>query len=348
MTALSGEGVNESESSLLLHHQRDGDGRRSRSTSIVEEYGSIAVTVVEQPETHAPVVLHDLSGPMLLNEDKTTLLLQERRNSIISCISHAQSVAELPTEAEILLLAQGDGGGSGSNLISIGGQATISSEIASMTKNLIGCGALSLCNGIALCANRPIAVVVSSGWIILLGAIFAYFCWLIAKICQLTGRTTYRGCWQDTVGHNGSMIVSISNGLKASIANLAYATILADTTSTLLLSVGWHLSRSMCLLLVTILFILPLCLLKNLNVLAPFSLLGTAGIVLTVVAMAWRYIDGSYTPGGQYHDQIEPSLRPSFGTTNNTWSLQILPFVCMVYEVRTCTRTNTSRVGKSA
>ena len=132
------------------------------------------------------------------------------------------------------------------------------------------------------------------------------------------------------------MLVSIINGLKATGANLAYATILADTTSTLLLSAGIQhdLPRNTCLLLVTGLFVLPLCLLKNLAVLAPFSLLGTFGIILTAVAMAVRYFDGSYAPGGQYHDHIDVSLRPIFGTKNNTWSLEILPFVCMVYEVR--------------
>jgi hypothetical protein len=83
-----------------------------------------------------------------------------------------------------------------------------------------------------------------------------------------------------------------------------------------------------------VLFVLPLCLLMNLAVLAPFSLLGTFGIILTAVAMAVRYWDGSYAPGGQYYNHIDVSLQPSFGATNNTWSLQILPFVCMVYEVR--------------
>jgi Transmembrane amino acid transporter protein len=344
MTAASEEGgTSESESLLQQHpHHSDGgaaDRGRSRSHSIIEEYGSIAVAVVEQPDTHVPVVLHDLSGPMLLTE-KTL----QRQDSIISCIGRAHSVVELPREADILLLVQAGCGndtstnndsGSGSGSTG-GGQATIPSEIASMTKNLIGCGALSLCNGIARCANTPTAVFASSAWILLLGAIFGYFCWLIAKICHWTGRTTYRGCWQDTVGHSGSMLVSIINGLKATGANLAYATILADTTSTLLLSAGIQhdLPRNTCLLLVTGLFVLPLCLLKNLAVLAPFSLLGTFGIILTAVAMAVRYFDGSYAPGGQYHDHIDVSLRPSFGTTNNTWSLEILPFVCMVYEVR--------------
>lgn len=152
-------------------------------------------------------------------------------------------------------------------------------------------------------------------------------------MCDLTGRTTYRGIWQETVGSRGSMAVSIVNGLKASQANLAFTIILTDTAMTLFLSMGYHVSREVCLLLVTICFILPLCMLKNLHVLAPFSVLGTAGVVFTAIAMFVRYYDGSYQPGGQYFEDISPALRPVFGTVNNTWSAGILPFVCITYEV---------------
>ncbi|KAL7506727.1 hypothetical protein ACHAXN_003971 [Cyclotella atomus] len=201
-----------------------------------------------------------------------------------------------------------------------------------MAKNLIGCGSLSLCNGIALCANAPSAIWAGNFWILILGAIFGYFCWLIAKVCNITGRTTYRGIWQETVGSRGSMAVSIVNGLKAGLANLAYTCILADTTLSLFLSAGYNVPRGVCLLIVTFCFILPLCLLKNLHVLAPFSVLGTAGIVFTAGAMLIRYKDGSYEPGGKYFDDIDSSLQPMFGTVNNAWSADILPFVCMAYE----------------
>jgi hypothetical protein len=38
-------------------------------------------------------------------------------------------------------------------------------------------------------------------------------------------------------------------------------------------------------------------------------------------------------PGGKYFDDIDLSLQPMFGTVNNAWSADILPFVCMAYEV---------------
>jgi len=186
--------------------------------------------------------------------------------------------------------------------------------------------------GIALCANAPAAIVSANIWILLLGTIFGYFCFLIAKICELTGRHTYRGIWVETVGHRGSLAVSVGNTLKAALADLAYATILSDTLRSLFAGAGFQVSRVACLLLITAVAILPLCLLKNLHVLAPFSVLGTAGIVLTTLAMLIRYLDGSYQPGGKYYNDIAEMYQPAFGTKNGAWGTGILPFVCMVFE----------------
>jgi amino acid permease len=57
----------------------------------------------------------------------------------------------------------------------------------------------------------------------------------------------------------------------AGLANLAYSMILADTTRSLALRVGYNVSRNTCLLCVTIFVLLPLCMVKKLSVLAPFS-----------------------------------------------------------------------------
>lgn len=56
--------------------------------------------------------------------------------------------------------------------------------------------------------------------------------------------------------------------------------------------------------------LLPLCSLKSLSALAPFSLLGLGGTLYTAIFMLIRYLDGSYRVGGQFFRDI--ALKPSF------------------------------------
>jgi hypothetical protein len=53
-----------------------------------------------------------------------------------------------------------------------------------------------------------------------------------------------------------------------------------------------------CLLIVTMVGILPLCLLKTLKVLAPFSAVGVAAVLCALAVMIICYLDGSYQPRG--------------------------------------------------
>ena len=111
--------------------------------------------------------------------------------------------------------------------------------------------------------------------------------------------------------------------------------ILADTFQSLSSTINIEITRTESLLLITIIAILPLCLLKNLDALAPYSILGTFGIVLTAICMGIRYFDGTYdiaNGGGRYVQDLDESLRPTFGTYNGSWSGGVLVFITMVYE----------------
>jgi hypothetical protein len=58
------------------------------------------------------------------------------------------------------------------------GTATVPSEVANMTKNLIGGGVLSLSGGIAIYSSNPAAIVSAFYLTVMLGAVFGYFCLL--------------------------------------------------------------------------------------------------------------------------------------------------------------------------
>ena len=68
--------------------------------------------------------------------------------------------------------------------------------------------------------------------------------------------------------------------------------------------------RSNTIIGMALLILLPLCSLKSLSALAPFSLLGLGGTLYTAIFMAIRYFDGSYSAGGQFFDDLV--VKPSF------------------------------------
>lgn len=214
----------------------------------------------------------------------------------------------------------------------IGGTATIFSEIMNISKNLLGAGALSMAGGIAMFANSPWAVFSSSFEIILQAFVFGYFCVLIAKVCHLTESKTIRECWERTVGKRFAVAIVVVIGLNPLQGVLAYDVILSQTFKSLCETFGILVSNSESLLLVTVFALLPLCLMKDIHALAPFSILGTLSVLLTALGMIYRCVDGSYQPGGKYYDDLIPSMRPDFGTHYEPWSTKAVPLICMIFE----------------
>ena len=147
----------------------------------------------------------------------------------------------------------------------------------------------------------------------------------------MTHSSTYRDAWENTVGAKGGMFVAIVNTLDPLLGIYANASILGQSLMLLLQGIHIDCSQVECLLLITVLAIVPLCLMKNLNALAPFSAMGMAAVIAVLGAMLIRYWDGTYQPGGIYWQDLPNHLQPKFGETNNFMSIQVLPFVCMVY-----------------
>ena len=152
----------------------------------------------------------------------------------------------------------------------------------------------------------------------------------------MTQSVSYRECWEKSVGQRGALTVSILNILDPLLGIYANATILSQSLQLLLEAIDIHWSVRECLLAVTLVGILPLCLMKHLNALAPFSAIGMIAVISALISMIVRLLDGSYRPGGYYFDEIPPEMQPSFGSPSSTnknhpWSIAALPFVCMVY-----------------
>jgi sodium-coupled neutral amino acid transporter 11 len=151
------------------------------------------------------------------------------------------------------------------------------------------------------------------------------------KACNLSRSATYRECWERTVGSRGGIFVAIATTADPLMGIFANSAILSQSLRFVLEGCGIHLTIPECLLIIGSVALLPLCLMKNLKALAPFSAFGMGAVFLALGCMVVRYLDGSYMPGGMFHDIIPEEDQPSFGTHNNPWSFNVMPFVCMAF-----------------
>eukprot|EP00547_Thalassionema_nitzschioides_P005536 CAMPEP_0194207276 /NCGR_PEP_ID=MMETSP0156-20130528/6058_1 /TAXON_ID=33649 /ORGANISM="Thalassionema nitzschioides, Strain L26-B" /LENGTH=457 /DNA_ID=CAMNT_0038933997 /DNA_START=213 /DNA_END=1583 /DNA_ORIENTATION=+ len=206
--------------------------------------------------------------------------------------------------------------------------ASIPNEVFNLVKAIVGVGVLSLPAGVAAFGNAPSAVIPAIALIAIIGVLSGYGFALIGKVCAYTGATSYREAWSKTVGEGSSWIPAWSATIKTFLACMAFSMVLGDTFSSLFRS-----ERNFTIVVVTLVVLLPLCLLKNLKSLAPFSLLGVIGMAYTALAMTIRYLDGSYVlPEGGLVSTVASDLQPSFGSKGleSVFSSSSLILVCML------------------
>lgn len=228
------------------------------------------------------------------------------------------------------------------------GSATIPQEVFNLVKSIIGAGALSLPAGVALMASNN-GVVTSNGMLLstscmliaLMGSISAYTFSLIARVCKMTNSDTYAECWTATKGKSLAWVVALSSALDCFAGNLTFSMVLADSFRELLsacfklgasrtsfpalfATLEAYSSRSRVLLALTATALLPLCCVKNLSTLAPFSLVGILGMVYTLLVIGLRCFDGSYRlPNGKFISDL--GSVPSFGSSSGGGGSSFLP-----------------------
>lgn len=230
--------------------------------------------------------------------------------------------------------SESEGGVSGT------GTASIPNEVFNLVKGIVGAGVLSLPSGIGAFGNAPSAILPATALIGAIGFFSAYGFSLIGRVCSYTGGVSYRDAWSKTVGDSSSWIPAVTCTFKTCMAILAYSMILADTGRALLAAAGVEATRNAALLGITGTTLLPLCLLKNLSSLAPFSLLGIGGMFYTTFAMAARYLGGAYklgspavkggaaaVPAGKYLADVAANFQPKFGNLGASAALSPNVFI---------------------
>jgi len=196
-----------------------------------------------------------------------------------------------------------------------GPKMSMAASVLNLVKVVVGCGALSLPQGLASFSDRPGT---GLGFGITAMALFSsasgYCFWQIGRMCAVTGESTYAGAFGKVFGARRRWLVSVSSSVFCGSVCLMYCIIIADNSRDL--AVGCGLSgaasgRSALLALVGLLVLLPLSLLRSLAALAPFSALGLLGMVFIDAFCGLRYVEGAYEPGGRFSE--EARWKPSFG-----------------------------------
>jgi len=194
------------------------------------------------------------------------------------------------------------------------GDATVTQLIFNLVKGIVGAGVLTLPAGIAAFADAPSGVIPAVSLIALIGGLSAYGFALIGRCCAYTNTKSYRDAWSATISEKSSWLPATAITFKTTCAIVAYSMILGDTFVSLLSTVGIVSSKIPVTIGLTSIVLLPLCLMKNLSSLAPFSLVGSLGMVYTAIAMFVRYLDKAYKATGGFGTDNPISLRPKFGT----------------------------------
>jgi amino acid permease len=205
----------------------------------------------------------------------------------------------------------------------------------SLVKSIVGGGVLAIPAAVSTLGDSPEQVLpIAVLLILVMGAINAYYFSLMGKVCEWTGTTTFSQAWECTMGSETSSLFASIISIKTALSCIAYSMILGESFQSLALSAGFiDVTRTDALLAVTLTALVPLCLLKDLSSLAPFSFAGILGFAYTGAAMMLRAHDGSYhlapidaIESGRFLIDIPDPYKPCFGETGPT--VQGLALAC--------------------
>lgn len=207
-----------------------------------------------------------------------------------------------------------------------GNGVSVSVSIFNLVKNIVGAGILSLPYGVASGTGLIPAVIICA----VLGAYAGYTFSLVGRNCEAVKRFTFHELGEATSGPKFATALDFACTFKTFFSCIAYSLVITDSFGAIFRSFGLPLvftTHLRVLLGMTCCVLLPLCLLRDLSSLSFTSLLGSAGMAYVTGFMAWRYVDGTYAPGGKYYETLDPRLRPIPGAELNMWTVNITTLI---------------------
>jgi amino acid permease len=244
--------------------------------------------------------------------------------------------------------------------------ALVAGVTFNVVKAMLGTGMLALPMGVATISNYQSALLPASLLMVTLALLSAYTFALYGRLAhalqqQQPPPLTLGEIWRTLGKQNGekrdtSAIISFTNFMFCFGCCLSISQILGDTFSSLarglmmmsgtsttgrtagsfffLRPAAWLVSRPAAILVVTTAFLLPLCRLKSLAALAPFSIVVVMGALTTVGFLGYRcpavFPQSPYAAGGVWAVAASaPGATAPFGTYSRIVSLAPLSLVSM-------------------
>ena len=124
----------------------------------------------------------------------------------------------------------------------------------------------------------------------------------------MTDSVSYAGAWSKTVSPESQWLVQSVVVVSPIVSCLASTIVLTDILGLVLLKIGMPASiygnRNLVIGILSTCVLYPLCILKDLSALKSVSVLGVAGHLVAMGALALRIYDKSYFPGGKFFSAV--------------------------------------------
>lgn len=204
------------------------------------------------------------------------------------------------------------------NSVLAGGSSGFIASYINLVKLIAGAGVLSLPAGVKAVSSDLRVAKLAVAMLVAAGTVTAYCFWNIGRLCELTGKATYRDAVTAAMNRRWGQVVAWSTTIKTFVASIMYSIVMADSFISLATTFGLPAlfqQRTAALLGLTGSVLVPLCLLRSFSALKYTSFLGVIGTLFTAWFTGRRALDGSYlAPAGEYLASVPTHLQPAFST----------------------------------
>lgn len=183
------------------------------------------------------------------------------------------------------------------------GEGSMAAGVFSLTKAMVGTGLLAMPSGLAATSDYPSMLWPANILMLAMGALSGYTFSLYGRLAFLTKSKTLDALWSTVFSYKDPTTGASKKGntLPISMANfsfclggcLCFLLVITDTLNSLAALVAggstpWWVSRQTIILSVVTTVLWPLCNLKSLQSLAPVSILGVLGCLVSTAFVVWR------------------------------------------------------------